>query len=86
MKLSQRVEDWLILLGLVAIGILVNVVLGTALLYTFELLGLWPIGEAAADHTLRAIRGASARSPIGVASAGCASISAAQLDDCITTA
>ena len=70
MKVSQRVEDWLTFLGLVAIGILVNVVLGAALLYAFELLGLWPITGAPADDTLRAVGGATARPPTGLASAG----------------
>lgn len=68
MKRSERVEDWLTFLGLVAIGILVNVVLGTALLYAFELLGLWPITGAPADDTLSAVGGATAAAPIGLTS------------------
>jgi hypothetical protein len=69
-KLPQVAEDWLTFLGLVAVGILVNAVLGTALLYVFELLGLSPITGGAADDTLRAVDGATSRPRTGLASPG----------------
>lgn len=46
MRPSPELGDWLTVLGLFAIGLLIDVVLAAIGLFILELLGLWPLDEA----------------------------------------
>ena len=55
MRPSQSVGDWLTLLGLFAIGLLIDAIMALLGLFIFELLGVWPIGEHTGSGAGRAI-------------------------------